>query len=68
MATLASVTIMLVALQDELALVAVFTSALAGAATGFLFFNFNPARIFMGDTGSQFLGFIISIIAYLRKT
>jgi len=34
--------------------------ALAGALTGFLFFNFNPARIFMGDCGSLFLGFIIA--------
>ena len=64
-ATLASVTIMLVALQDELALVAVFTSALAGAATGFLFFNFNPARIFMGDTGSMFLGFTLAGISII---
>lgn len=64
-ATLASVTIMLVALQDELALVAVFTSALAGAATGFLFFNFNPARIFMGDTGSMFLGFMLAGISII---
>ena len=37
-----------------------FTSAaLAGSVVGFLFFNFNPARIFMGDTGSMFLGFIL---------
>jgi UDP-GlcNAc:undecaprenyl-phosphate GlcNAc-1-phosphate transferase len=34
--------------------------ALAGSLTGFLFFNFNPARIFMGDCGSLFLGFIIA--------
>jgi len=34
--------------------------ALAGALTGFLFFNFNPAKIFMGDCGSLFLGFIIA--------
>jgi UDP-GlcNAc:undecaprenyl-phosphate GlcNAc-1-phosphate transferase len=34
--------------------------ALAGALTGFLYFNFNPARIFMGDCGSMFLGFVIA--------
>ena len=34
--------------------------SLLGALTGFLFFNFNPARIFMGDCGSLFLGFTIA--------
>ena len=36
-----------------------------GATLGFLFHNFPPAKIFMGDTGSLFLGFMISIIALL---
>lgn len=36
-----------------------------GACLGFLMFNFPPASIFMGDTGSMFLGFIISIISLL---
>lgn len=36
-----------------------------GATLGFLVFNFPPASIFMGDTGSQFLGFMISIISLL---
>lgn len=36
--------------------------ALAGALLGFLYFNFNPARIFMGDTGSLVLGFIIAVL------
>jgi len=34
--------------------------SLMGALSGFLFFNFNPAKIFMGDSGSLFLGFIIA--------
>lgn len=34
--------------------------ALVGSLTGFLFLNFNPARVFMGDCGSMFLGFIIA--------
>jgi len=38
---------------------------LAGAITGFLRFNFNPASIFMGDCGSMFLGFALSGIALL---
>lgn len=40
-------------------------AALAGALVGFLPFNFNPAKTFMGDTGSNFLGFSLSIIAIL---
>lgn len=36
--------------------------ALAGSLLAFLYFNFNPARIFMGDTGSLALGFIVSIL------
>ena len=62
-ATIASVTICLVALQQGYALVAVLTAALAGAAIGFLFYNFNPAKIFMGDTGSMFLGFMLAGIS-----
>jgi UDP-GlcNAc:undecaprenyl-phosphate GlcNAc-1-phosphate transferase len=41
-------------------LMMLFTAALAGAVLGFLFFNFNPASIFMGDTGSLFLGFVLA--------
>lgn len=36
-----------------------------GSTLGFLLYNFPPARIFMGDTGSLFLGYMISIIALL---
>ncbi len=42
--------------------IAVITAALAGACLGFLPYNFNPAKIFMGDTGSTFLGFMLSVI------
>ena len=40
-----------------------FTAALAGATLGFLRYNFNPAKIFMGDSGSLFLGFTIAAIS-----
>lgn len=36
---------------------------LSGAALGFLFYNFNPARIFMGDSGSMFLGYSLAVIS-----
>jgi UDP-GlcNAc:undecaprenyl-phosphate GlcNAc-1-phosphate transferase len=44
-------------------LMVLFTAALAGAVLGFLFYNFNPATIFMGDTGSMFLGFVLATTA-----
>lgn len=39
--------------------VAILAAALAGGSLGFLPWNFNPARIFMGDTGAYFIGFVI---------
>jgi UDP-GlcNAc:undecaprenyl-phosphate GlcNAc-1-phosphate transferase len=44
---------------------ALLSLALAGAALGFLVYNFNPARIFMGDSGSMFLGFTLSATALI---
>lgn len=38
-------------------------ACLAGAILGFLIFNFNPASIFMGDTGSMFLGFVLAAVS-----
>ncbi len=43
----------------------VLITALAGALVGFLPFNFTPAKTFIGDTGSNFLGFSLSIISIL---
>jgi len=48
--------------QPLTALVAVI---LAGSIIGFLPFNFNPANIFMGDSGSQFLGYMLGILAII---
>lgn len=42
---------------------ALLTAILAGACFGFLPYNANPARIFMGDTGALFLGFTLSVIS-----
>lgn len=52
-----------VALLNGPSLVAVMTIALAGAILGFLRYNFNPATIFLGDSGSLFIGFILSALA-----
>jgi len=61
----ASICIFIYAMQNSLHLVASFSSILCGATLGFLIFNFNPAKIFMGDCGSLFLGFLLSIITIL---
>lgn len=45
--------------------VAIISMALSGACLGFLNYNYNPASIFMGDSGSLFLGFIISSISIM---
>lgn len=44
---------------------ALLLAALAGACLGFLPYNFNPAVIFMGDVGSQFLGFVLACVSVI---
>lgn len=41
---------------------AIIAFALGGGLLGFLYYNFNPARIFMGDTGSLVLGFVVAVL------
>lgn len=48
--------------------IAVVMAATIGAVLGFLIFNFNPARIFMGDTGSYFLGYVLATSALVGGT
>ncbi|MFC1761250.1 glycosyltransferase family 4 protein [Planctomycetota bacterium] len=50
----------LMAILQGTVVLAVIMVALFGSLTGFLFFNFHPAKIFMGDCGSLFLGFTIA--------
>ena len=61
--TIGALTMLILALilgEHEIALVC---GALVGACVGFLPYNLNPARIFMGDTGSTFLGFILACVS-----
>jgi UDP-GlcNAc:undecaprenyl-phosphate GlcNAc-1-phosphate transferase len=46
----------------------ILSLTLAGAIIGFMVFNFPPARIFMGDSGSMFLGFSLAALAVARRT
>ena len=45
--------------------VSVLASAAAGACVGFLVWNFYPAKVFMGDTGSMFLGGLVTALAFV---
>ena len=60
---IASLTIILVSVQMGYFHVAILTAALAGAIIGFIRYNFNPATIFMGDTGSMFIGYMLAAIS-----
>lgn len=46
----------------------ILSLALCGSILGFLVFNFPPAKIFMGDSGSMFLGFTLAVLAIARHT
>ncbi len=54
---------LILAITEGQGLVASLAAAICGAAIGFLIFNFNPATIFMGDMGSQVLGFMLAVLA-----
>lgn len=60
---IAAVTLTFVAFLNGQYTAAILLMALAGGALGFLPYNFNPAKIFMGDTGSLLLGFILAVVS-----
>lgn len=62
---IAALTMLVVALHQHEQLPAVLLASLLGAVAGFLRYNFNPARIFMGDTGAMFLGYMLAATAVL---
>lgn len=62
---IASLSIFCVALIEGNFQIALLTAALVGSCFGFLPYNFNPASIFMGDTGSTFLGFVMASISIM---
>ncbi len=60
-----ALTLLLAAASTRQPDVVQLSAALAGAAAGFLLFNFAPARIFMGDSGAHFLGTAVAVISIL---
>ncbi len=61
--TIVSVIIGVISIIEGDSQTALLSFLLAGATLGFLKYNFNPAKIFMGDSGSLFLGFVLSFLA-----
>ncbi len=61
--TIASVTMFVVALLVSEGNVALLLAALMGACLGFMPYNLNPAKIFMGDTGALLLGYVLSTVS-----
>jgi len=61
--SISSATLLVIALIVAEPEVAILMAALSGACVGFLPYNLNPAKIFMGDTGSTFLGFILATVS-----
>lgn len=62
-----AVTFILIALFQQFAGLGILSGALLGGVCGFLCWNWNPAKTFMGDTGSLFLGGLVAALGYLIK-
>jgi UDP-GlcNAc:undecaprenyl-phosphate GlcNAc-1-phosphate transferase len=62
---IAAVVMMVVSLYMKQPAAALVAAALAGGALGFLRYNFNPAKIFMGDGGSYFMGFTLAAVGII---
>ncbi len=61
--TISSISMLVIALVLGEGDVAILLAALAGGCVGFLPYNLNPAKIFMGDTGSTFLGYVLAVVS-----
>lgn len=61
--SIASISLLFISISHAQPFVSIAASAIAGATLGFLPYNFNPAKIFMGDTGATFLGFVLAAIS-----
>ncbi len=62
-AFVATVILYVTSLQRDLLMLALVAAPLGGGLLGFLRYNFNPASIFLGDSGSLWLGFVLSVLA-----
>ena len=60
---ISAIVMMIIALMFSEIEIAVIMAALAGACLGFLPYNFNPARLFLGDSGALMLGFVLATVS-----
>lgn len=67
-ALVASLGFLLAFIVSQNSLGLLISVALLGASAGFLFYNFSPARIFLGDNGSTVLGFLLGVLAVLSSS
>lgn len=63
--TIALISMFIMAIIDVRVMAAYLCVVLIGANLGFLYHNFHPATIYMGDTGSNFLGYMIAVVSIL---
>ena len=63
--SIASICLMVLCILTGTESAVMFTAALAGSCLGFLPRNFNPAEIFMGDTGATFLGYVLAVTSIM---
>jgi len=63
--TISATVMLIIALMVSYPNVAIIMAALAGACIGFLPYNFNPAKIFMGDTGALLLGYLLATVSII---
>jgi UDP-GlcNAc:undecaprenyl-phosphate GlcNAc-1-phosphate transferase len=64
-ALIAALFLFVVAVINERFLIAILTSILGGSLLGFLKYNFEPAKIYLGDSGSMFIGLILGALAMI---
>ncbi len=62
---LVSIILFIVAIINHNGLIAILTIALAGSLLGFLRYNFEPAKIYLGDTGSLFIGLLLGALSMI---
>lgn len=60
---IASATLVVISLSTGHVEVALLATALGGALMGFLYYNFNPATVFLGDSGALLLGYMLSVLS-----
>lgn len=67
-ATISSIFLFIISLVHGNPVVALVVIALAGSALGFLPYNFNPARIILGDAGSLFIGYVFATVSIIGES